>query len=98
MVRGSDQPRRPPSGAMPVERAGTAEADPSATAASTRWQISRSRIDEAFSRAISREAVPGIVAIAAHKRDILYSGAFGKRNIDEAESMTLDTLCSCLRR
>jgi methyl acetate hydrolase len=92
MARGSDQPCCPPSADMPVKRAATTGAGRPDAATTAKSRISRTRIDGVFSRATRSQAVPGIVAIAADKRDILYDGAFGKRSLGEAESMTLDTV------
>jgi CubicO group peptidase (beta-lactamase class C family) len=49
-------------------------------------------LDALFSRATDRAEVPGVVAVAASDRDILYEGAFGKRDLGKPEAMTLDSV------
>ena len=50
------------------------------------------QIDQAFRRAVEMQDVPGAVAMAAHDRDVLYQGAFGKRTLPDGADMTLDTV------
>jgi CubicO group peptidase (beta-lactamase class C family) len=50
------------------------------------------RIDEVFEQAVEAGAVPGVIALAADEHDILYQGAFGKREIGKAAAMTLDSV------
>jgi len=49
-------------------------------------------IDQALSRAVEARAVPGIVAIGATDKGIVYEGAFGRRAIDGGPEMTPDTV------
>lgn len=49
-------------------------------------------LDLLLSTAAAHEDVPGVVAVAATERDILYEGAFGKRALDKNVAMTLDTV------
>ena len=49
-------------------------------------------LDRLFSAAVERGDVPGVVAVAATERDILYEGAFGKRALGKSEAMTLDSV------
>ena len=53
-------------------------------------------IDQALRRDVDSGSIPGIVAIAATDRDIIYQGAFGKRDIskgdDSANAVALDTM------
>jgi len=51
-----------------------------------------SEVDQLFARAVDDGAVPGVIALAADDRGVLYEGAFGKREIGQDPSMTLDTV------
>jgi methyl acetate hydrolase len=50
------------------------------------------RIDQVLQQATDSGDIPGVVAIAANDRDIIYEGAFGKRNLNAAAPMTTDTV------
>ena len=39
-----------------------------------------------------REAIPGVVAVAASDSEIIYEGAFGKRDLGKPDAMTLDSV------
>jgi CubicO group peptidase (beta-lactamase class C family) len=49
-------------------------------------------IDAAFSQAVDSKAMPGIVAVAATDKGMVYEGAFGKRELGKDAPMTLDTV------
>lgn len=49
-------------------------------------------IDTIFSQAVASKAMPGIVAVAATDKGVLYEGAFGKRQLGQDAPMTLDTV------
>ena len=49
-------------------------------------------IDEAFRQATESKAMPGIVAVAATDKGVVYEGAFGKRELGKEAPMTLDTV------
>jgi CubicO group peptidase (beta-lactamase class C family) len=49
-------------------------------------------IDQALSQAVDAGTVPGIVAIAATDKGIVYEGAFGRRDIANGPDMTPDTV------
>ena len=49
-------------------------------------------IDETLARAVAVGEVPGVVAVAANGRHVLYESAFGKRGVDQSAEMTLDTV------
>jgi len=51
-----------------------------------------SEIDKVLSDAVARGDVPGVVAMVADRRGILYQGAFGMANVATASPMTIDTL------
>jgi len=50
------------------------------------------QIDRALREKADAGAVPGAVAIAATGNDILYQGAFGKRDLSKDDAMTLDSV------
>src|SRR6266849_1064449 len=49
-------------------------------------------IDTILSRAVESKAMPGIVAVAATDKGVIYEGAFGKRELGKDAPMTLDTV------
>src|SRR5204863_1252933 len=49
-------------------------------------------VDDTLSRAVETKAMPGVVAVAATDKGILYEGAFGKRELGKDAPMTLDTV------
>ncbi len=49
-------------------------------------------IDAAFGQAVESKAMPGIVAVAATDKGVVYEGAFGKRQLGKDAPMTLDTV------
>jgi methyl acetate hydrolase len=49
-------------------------------------------IDALFSEAVESKKMPGIVAMAATDKGVLYQGAFGRRDLDKDAAMTLDTV------
>jgi methyl acetate hydrolase len=48
--------------------------------------------DRTLARAVEHADVPGVVALAADKHDVVYQGAFGLRAFDQSAVMTLDTV------
>ncbi|MGH7326240.1 MAG: serine hydrolase domain-containing protein [Candidatus Rokuibacteriota bacterium] len=48
--------------------------------------------DTIFSQAVDSQAMPGVVAMAATDKGVLYEGAFGKRELGKDSAMTLDTV------
>jgi CubicO group peptidase (beta-lactamase class C family) len=48
--------------------------------------------DRSLAGAVREAGVPGVVALAADKRDVVYQGAFGRRGVDQSAAMTLDTV------
>ena len=53
---------------------------------------SRSQVDVVLRQATDSREVPGVVAMAATDRGLLYEGAFGRRAVDRPEPMTLDSV------
>jgi CubicO group peptidase (beta-lactamase class C family) len=49
-------------------------------------------IDKIFSQAVESKAMPGVVAVAATDKGILYEGAFGKRELGKDSPMSLDSV------
>jgi methyl acetate hydrolase len=52
----------------------------------------RTRIDSVLKQAVDAKDVPGVVAMAATDKGVLYEGAFGVRALDQSTPMTLDTV------
>jgi methyl acetate hydrolase len=50
------------------------------------------RIDAVLHRAVEAGEVPGVVAMAASDKGIVYEGAFGRRDLAQGPEMTLDTI------
>ncbi|GLR84159.1 serine hydrolase domain-containing protein [Bradyrhizobium iriomotense] len=53
---------------------------------------SKAQIDQVLRQKSELEAIPGIVAIAATGKDVLYEGAFGKRDLSKPDAMTVDSV------
>jgi methyl acetate hydrolase len=49
-------------------------------------------IDEAMRDAVARKIVPGVVVAAADRKGIIYEGAFGVADIDEARPLKIDSI------
>ena len=47
-------------------------------------------IDKILRKPIDAGLIPGIVALAADDRGVVYRGAFGRRAVDKSEPMTLE--------
>ena len=52
----------------------------------------RLQLDQMLRAAVEAAEVPGVVALAADDRGLLYEGAFGVRDLNTAPAMTLDTV------
>ena len=52
----------------------------------------RARIDGVLKQAVDAKDVPGVVAMAATDKGLLYEGAFGTRDLAKGPAMTLDTV------
>src|SRR5438093_1997459 len=58
-----------------------------------RWNMSGLKtIDRILRQAVESTAMPGVVAIAATGTEILYEGAFGRRELGGKAPMTIDTV------
>jgi len=49
-------------------------------------------IDKLFTQATESKAMPGIVAVAATDKDVVYEGAFGKRELGRDAAMSVDSV------
>ena len=49
-------------------------------------------IDKVLRKPIDAGLIPGIVALAADDRGVVYRGAFGRRAVDKTEPMTLNSV------
>ena len=54
--------------------------------------INLTEVDRAFRQATDAGQIPGVVAMAATDKEVIYQGAFGKRDIAKADPMTLDSV------
>src|SRR5262244_3137168 len=52
----------------------------------------KAKVDTVLNNAVSAGNVPGVVAVAADDKGVLYEGAFGKRNLVSGAAMTPDTM------
>jgi CubicO group peptidase (beta-lactamase class C family) len=50
------------------------------------------QIDAALRRATEAKEVPGVVAMAANDKGVIYEGAFGTRDLAQGPAMTIDTI------
>ncbi|TYO68269.1 beta-lactamase family protein [Bradyrhizobium hipponense] len=57
----------------------------------TRMQ-SQAEIDEVLRKKSDAKEIPGVVAIAASGSEVLYQGAFGKRDLSKPDAMTTDSV------
>src|SRR6267142_570158 len=53
---------------------------------------SKAQIDQALRRKADTKEIPGVVAIAASGKEVIYQGAFGKRDLSKDDAMTLDSV------
>jgi methyl acetate hydrolase len=49
-------------------------------------------VDQALRQAADAKQVPGVVALAANADEIIYGGAFGKRDLGKDDPMTIDSV------
>ena len=53
---------------------------------------SKAEIDQILSKTSDAKEIPGVVAIAASGSEVLYQGAFGKRDLSKPDAMTADSV------
>jgi methyl acetate hydrolase len=52
----------------------------------------KARIDEILCQTDEKKEIPGVVAIAARGNEVIYQGAFGKRDLGKDQAMTHDSV------
>jgi methyl acetate hydrolase len=53
---------------------------------------SKAQIDQLLRGMSDAREIPGVVAVAANRQEIVYQGAFGKRDLAKSDPMTLDSV------
>jgi methyl acetate hydrolase len=53
---------------------------------------SKSEIDEILRQKADAREIPGVVAMAATPDEVIYQGAFGKRDLSKDDAMTADSV------
>ncbi len=53
---------------------------------------SKAQIDQFLRQKSDAREIPGVVAIAANSKEVIYEGAFGKRDLSNADTMTADSV------
>jgi methyl acetate hydrolase len=79
-------------GAIAVTAAGSMVGGGGGSARRAYAQGGGARMDAVLRQAVDAKEVPGVVAMAATDRGVLYEGAFGLRALDQSAAMTPDTV------
>jgi CubicO group peptidase (beta-lactamase class C family) len=53
---------------------------------------SKAQIDQVLRQKSDAKEIPGVVAMAANSREVIYQGAFGKRDLSKDDAMTTDSV------
>src|SRR5215469_13625419 len=53
---------------------------------------SKAQIDQALRSKSDAKEIPGVVAVAASGKEVIYQGAFGKRDLGKGDAMTVDSV------
>ena len=53
---------------------------------------SKAQIDQVLRQKSDAGEIPGVVAIAANSKEVIYQGAFGKRDLSKDDAMTADSV------
>ena len=53
---------------------------------------SQAQIDQILRQKCDAREIPGVVAIAANSKEVIYQGAFGKRDLSNLDAMTADSV------
>jgi methyl acetate hydrolase len=53
---------------------------------------SKSQIDQVLRQKCDAKEIPGVVAIAADGNEVIYQGAYGKRDLSKDDAMTIDSV------
>jgi methyl acetate hydrolase len=54
--------------------------------------MSKAQIDQILRQKSEAKEIPGVVAMAANGNDVIYQGAFGKRDLSKTDDMTTDSV------
>src|SRR5229473_2297494 len=52
----------------------------------------QAQIDQLLRRKSDAREIPGVVAMAANSKEVIYQGAYGKRDLSKDDAMTLDSV------
>jgi methyl acetate hydrolase len=52
----------------------------------------KAQIDQVLRRMCETSEIPGVVAISANSKEVIYQGAHGKRDLSKDDAMTLDSV------
>src|SRR6266404_6010892 len=52
----------------------------------------QAQIDQLLRRKSDAKELPGVVAMAANSKEVIYQGAYGKRDLSKDDAMTLDSV------
>src|SRR5437867_8500588 len=52
----------------------------------------QAQIDQVLRQKSDAKEIPGVVAMAADSKDVIYQGAFGKRDLSKDDAMTADSV------
>src|SRR5689334_24947369 len=80
------------SAAAMIAAASLAPLRPAAAQGKQKGKAELSQIDGVLQRAVDAQQVPGVVAMAANGRDVVYEGAFGTRDLAQGPAMSADTI------
>src|SRR5215472_5777181 len=53
---------------------------------------SKAQIDQILRQGSDAQDIPGVVAMAASGKEVIYQGAFGKRDLSKSDPMTIDSV------
>src|SRR6202035_424406 len=53
---------------------------------------SKAQIDQVLRQKSDAKEIPGVVAMAADGKEVIYQGAYGKRDLSRDDAMTLDSV------
>src|SRR5580698_5404198 len=53
---------------------------------------SKAQIDQVLRQKSDAREIPGVVAVAATSKEVMYQGAFGKRDLSKDDTMTADSV------
>ena len=53
---------------------------------------SKAQIDQVLRQKSDAKEIPGVVAMAANGKEVIYQGAFGKRDLSKDDAMTADSV------